>query len=130
MLLLLLFWFVCFVVCFFVIVVFFQGWGSLQGQRVDIKNGEMSGTGVHDVKFTKNQYKVIFKRALIGVWYQAALSWSSAVESQLLTMSALQGLPYSFIAVFSQTLMSNTFVSPQTNWSVSFLSIQPTIPRD
>ena len=97
---------------------------------MDIKNGEMSGTGVHDVKFTKNRYKVIFKRALIGVWYQAALSWSSAVESQLLTMSALQGLPYSFIAVFSQTLMSNTFVSPQTNWSVSFLSIQPTIPRD
>jgi hypothetical protein len=30
----------------------------LQGQRVDMEGHGVSGFGVHDVKFTKNQYKV------------------------------------------------------------------------
>ena len=42
---------------YFLFVCFLWG-GSLQGQREDIEGWEMSGIGVHDVKFTKNQWKV------------------------------------------------------------------------
>jgi hypothetical protein len=44
--------------CFVVVLVwfglvFFGGW--LQGWRADIKEWEMSGIRVHDMKFSKNQ---------------------------------------------------------------------------
>jgi hypothetical protein len=41
---------------------FFLLMGRFQGQRADMRDGEMSGIGVHDVKFTKNQQKVLKRR--------------------------------------------------------------------
>jgi hypothetical protein len=46
-------------VCF---IFYFLFGGRLQGQRADRKGGEMSQTGVHDVKFTKNQIPRYLKR--------------------------------------------------------------------
>ena len=42
------FWSVC-------VVFLFREWEGLQGFRVDKRDREMSRTGVHDVKLTKNQ---------------------------------------------------------------------------
>ena len=42
------------------VCVYFEG--RLQGKRVDLRGWEMSGTGVHEVKFAKDQIK--FKRTL------------------------------------------------------------------
>lgn len=46
--------FVCFLFLVFCFFVFFLSGGKLQGRRTVQEDREMSGTGEHDVKFTKN----------------------------------------------------------------------------
>ena len=52
--------------CFDFVWLCFILMGSLQGWRGG--EGEMSGTGVHDVKFTENQPNVKEKWSHIGLW--------------------------------------------------------------
>ena len=41
---------------------FVFGEGIYKGRGLIWRDGDMSGNGVHDVKFTKNQYKDFFKK--------------------------------------------------------------------
>lgn len=45
--------------CFHDEIFFSFGGGRLQRQRVGMEDWEKSGTGVHNGKLTKNQYKVL-----------------------------------------------------------------------